>query len=112
MRGHDGPCYPYVLTIPHPLLSNHRSQQTIRPNRLRPLFGTSLTDTFLLSLLDTFQTLITSEKVTPAQVRPYITAFSSLERFSFVVMFFGASGKELAREVLEAVGVDRAAWGI
>lgn len=97
------------------------NKQTIRPSRLKPLFGTSLTPTFLLSALETFSTIGVSTsssaaneqtKVSAAQIRPYVTALPSIERFAIIVMFLSEAEKEQIRAALELVGVDRKAWGV
>ncbi|KAF8333596.1 uncharacterized protein EI90DRAFT_2916172 [Cantharellus anzutake] len=89
---------------------------SIPPSSLKTLFGTSLTPTILMSLIDCVHSLIstaTSSKLR-SSLRTYLTALPTIERFSFLTMFLSPLEKERIKSLLEIVGlnVTKSGWGL
>ncbi|KAI0029481.1 hypothetical protein K488DRAFT_80143 [Vararia minispora EC-137] len=91
----------------------------IPPSALPSLFQTSLETPLLLSVLDTFHTLLTSSAYETERhdlrnwIRQYLVHFPQVPRFGTVVLFLSSNEKALTKEVLREAGADEAllaAW--
>ncbi|KAF7767926.1 hypothetical protein Agabi119p4_7169 [Agaricus bisporus var. burnettii] len=91
--------------------------QTIAPSKIPSFFKTSLETTFLVSILEVFLVVLSSQP-TPDDthsVRDYMDNLSKVARFPTLVMFLSGKEKAIAREVWRKLGSqDKApgAWNV
>lgn len=85
----------------------HLPLQHVSPSELPSLFLTSLEPALLVSILDTFKTILTDDKLSEhAQddILQYLRAFPTVPRFEFVLMFLSTDEQRLVGEVWKVYG--------
>ena len=93
------------------------TDQTIAPSKIPSFFKTSLETTFLVSILEVFLVVLSSQP-TPDDthsVRDYMDNLAKVARFPTLVMFLSGKEKAIAREVWRKLGSqDKApgAWNV
>ncbi|KAF9516362.1 hypothetical protein BS47DRAFT_1327509 [Hydnum rufescens UP504] len=95
---------------------------SLPPSAIKPLFGISLTSAILMSIVETLEAVLTPSlgssppsgagTVPKSSVRTYVTSLSSIERFSFVIMFLSETERAKVRSLLSDVGVAKSGWGL
>ncbi|TDL23198.1 hypothetical protein BD410DRAFT_787515 [Rickenella mellea] len=88
--------------------------QKIQPTYLPTLFQTSLEPTLLVSIVETFQSLVSAEDASDEDkemVNDYMKWFAKIPRFETVVLFLSSREKSLVRSVCMATG-GKVSWGI
>jgi hypothetical protein len=82
----------------------------IPPSALPTFFKTSLEPAMLVSILEMFREVVRAADRKSA-VRDYLEYFARVSRFETVVLFLSRGEKDVARGVLESVGVSKGELG-